>query len=140
MTGLEEFAAVAVLGWFIALVVSQVRLVRAQTPQEHDSAVRALSACVIGGLIVVIAPSVGMWITGLKTFKSNEGETIYYYGEHIEDGTNPSDPSVSDRCLPAGTGHVIDLVISLFRIVGGLVVVLGLIGGGIRLRAAPFAR
>jgi TM2 domain-containing membrane protein YozV len=136
---LELLLAAASLAWLLGLLASSVGLIRAQTPQEHDAAMRILTGCIIGGIITVIAPSIGTWITGLKTYtlKAPYGDlepgTYYYTGTTI---TSPEDLKAAvdaGRCLPSGTGQVIDKVISLLRIVGGLVVVAGLLWGGISL-------
>jgi hypothetical protein len=148
MTGIELFILVIELTWLTAFLLSSLRIVRAQTPQEHDAAMRILTGCIIGGVLVVVGPEVGKWITGLKTITltspNGTTETYYYTGDTIS-GVSRYDQltqAQKDRVLPPGTGRVIDVLINLLRIVGGLVIMVGLIWGGISLQArkrAPWA-
>ncbi len=141
MTGFEAFVAAVALTWILALLASSARLVRAQTPQEHDAAMRMLTGCIIGGIIIVIGPEVGMWITGLKTYDLNtsysglDPGTYYYTGPDVTSPAGLRAAVDAGRALPTGTGRVLDMVIGLLRIIGGLVVVAGLLWGGISLRA-----
>lgn len=127
--------------WLLIFLASLVRfLVRAQTPQEHDTAMRILTGCIIGGILIVIGPSIGMWITGLKTYNLTssysglEPGTYYYTGDDITSAAGLRAAIDQGRALPSGTGRVLDAVLGLLRIVGGLVVVVGLLWGGISFR------
>jgi hypothetical protein len=142
----EVFAGALVLTWLMVFLASLVRfLVRAQTPQEHDAAMRILTGCIIGGILIVIGPSIGMWITGLKTYTLTtpysglEPGTYYYTGADITSNAGLKTAIDEGRALPSGTGRVIDAVLGLLRVIGGLVVVVGLLWGGISLRVRPRA-
>jgi len=141
MTGVEAFIAAVAFAWILALLASSARLVRAQTPQEHDAAMRMLTGCIIGGIIIVIGPEIGMWITGLKTYDLKtsysglDPGTYYYTGADVTSSAGLRAAVDAGRALPTGTGRVLNMVIGLLRIIGGLVVVAGLLWGGISLRA-----
>ncbi len=141
MTGVEAFVAAVMLAWILALLASSARLVRAQTPQEHDAAMRMLTGSIIGGIIIVIGPGIGMWITGLKTYDLStsysglDPGTYYYTGPDVTSPAGLRAAVDAGRALPTGTGRVLDMVIGLLRIIGGLVVVAGLLWGGISLWA-----
>lgn len=144
MPGIEAVVLTLALAWLATFLFSSVRLVRAQTPQEHDAAMRILTGCIIGGIIVVIGPEIGKWMTGLKVYTltadyTSGGQTLkadsyYYTGDAITSPAGLLTAVNAGRCLPSGTGHVIDTVVNLLRITGGLVVMVGLIWGGISLR------
>jgi hypothetical protein len=122
-------------------VYSSIRLARAQTPQEHDAAMRTLTGCIIGGILIAIGPEIAKWITGLKEYDLRSDYSglkagkYYYTGDTINSDAELLRAVQEGRCLPSGTGTVIYTVINLLRIVGGLVVLVGLIWGGISLRA-----
>ncbi|MBC7219130.1 MAG: hypothetical protein H5T49_03230 [Hadesarchaea archaeon] len=142
----EVFAEALFLVWLLVFLASLVRfLVRAQTPQEHDAAMRILTGCIIGGILIVIGPSIGMWITGLKTYELRttyldlKSGTYYYTGNDITSDADLKKAIDDGRALPSGTGRVLDAVLGLLRVIGGLVVVVGLLWGGISLRVSSKA-
>ena len=135
----EGFIVALSLAWLVVFLASLTRfLMKAQTPQEHDSAMRTLTGCIIGGIVIVMAFPVGSWIAQLKTVTltyQGKPQTFYYTGDTITKSKYEDlDATEQARVLPPGTGQVLDTVRNFLMIVGGIVLVFGLIWGGISLR------
>ena len=82
-----------------------VALIRAESPEEQATAQKVLAGAIIGGAIIVVAPSIADWL-GLGTFKSQ---------------------------LPADVRSMIDKLILFLRGIGAFVLIAGVIYGGIQL-------
>lgn len=137
MNGLEAILAGTVLVWFTVFLASLVRLVRARGPEEHEAAQRTITYSIIAGVVIGLAPIVVRYLTG---FDKYEDVTI---GGNSRDRYCSKDPSgLSDDekrnvCLPGDMTDIIDRLMGLVTGVAGLVIVLGIIWGAIKLGVRP---
>jgi hypothetical protein len=114
MTGLEAVLAALILAWFALLSSSAVQMVRARSPDEHEQAERTLTASLLAGVIIAVAPSVAEWVTGYS----------YSDGQYCADGT----------CLPKDVSETVHKIVQGLRALGGAIMILGLVWGGIQMR------
>lgn len=80
-----------------------IALIRAESPEEQASAQKILAGAIIGGAIIVVAPSIASWL-GLDYSK-----------------------------LPGDVKNMVDKLITFLRGIGAFVLIAGVIYGGIQL-------
>lgn len=114
MTGLEAILAALSLAWFVLLSSSAIQMVRARSPDEHEQAERTLTASLMAGVIIAVAPSVAEWVTGYS----------YDGGQYCAEGT----------CLPEDVSETVHKIVQGLRALGGAVMIIGLVWGGIQMR------
>lgn len=140
MNGIELFLTVVVTAWVLLLLASSIRLVTARTPDESESARRILVAAVIAGFIIGVAPSAAKWITGFGVYyadANNDGKNELYYSR--EDPNDSASGGInallkSGKAFPPEISETIDKLINGITLFGGVVVVVGILWGGIKMR------
>ena len=114
---------IATIG-FLALLHRATGFMRAESPQEQSAAQRVLAGCVIAGVLIVAAFPLVSYITNLKR-EVIGGKVVYYIGNSYDEAL------AQGKVLPEEMGAIIDKVIGLLQIVGGIAIVAGLIIGGL---------
>lgn len=127
MTIPELLLVAAEIVWIASFVGLSVKLVRARRPEEHEEAYQMMTAVIIAGVIMFVAPSAIQWLTGFQKYGDR------YCSE------DPSNSGVNrDKvCLPEDMSGIFDKIINGLRALGGVVLVIGLIWSGIKLLAVP---
>lgn len=118
----------------LAFVASSVRMIRAESAEEQARAQKVIAGCIIGGLIIAIAPFIAEWLTGLKDYTSDDGNIYYYTGDTITTDAELQAAIDAGRSLPRGMGDVVAKVLGGLKILGGIVLIAGAIYGGIQYR------
>lgn len=145
MTSVELFITAAVAVWFIVLIASSVKLVRARTPDESEAARRKITAAIIAGFIIIIAPPLVKWITGYNGYNIDydgdpkNGAELYYSREKLTTNEEVESALKRGMALPTEVSTILDMVINVVMLVGGVIVTIGVMWGAIEMRAAPRA-
>lgn len=127
MTILEFLLVAANLIWILSLLGLSVKLVRARRPEEHEEAYQMMTAVIVAGVIMFVAPSAIQWLTGFQE----------YDGRYCSEDPAPPDVDEDTVCLPDDMSEIFDKLINGLRALGGVVLVVGLIWSGIKLLAVP---
>lgn len=122
-------AAVNIL-WIASLVGMTVKLVRARSPDDHQEAYRMMTAVIVAGVIMFVAPSAMQWLTGFQK----------YGGRYCSKDPAASGVDKDDVCLPKDMSSIFDKLINGLRALGGVVLIVGLIWSGIKLLVVPPSR
>lgn len=129
MTVLEILLAAAGIAWIASFAALSVKLVRARRPEEHEEAYQMMTAVIIAGVVMFVAPSVVQWLTHFHKYSN---------GRYCS--KDPTAPGVDEDkvCLPKSMSGIFDKIINGLRALGGVVLVVGLIWAGIKLLAVPW--
>lgn len=121
MMALDFIVAVLSLSALGLLSGSFIQMMRAQTDQERQSAERTLTAALIAGVIIAVAPSVAQWITG------------YDYDDDTGMYCPKGASTKAEGCLPPDVSGTLYKVVHGVMALGGVIIVLGLVWGGIQM-------